>query len=68
MPILVLIADGGQALPPLGDLAAWRRALGMDGVRDLTVRLIPDAGHWFMLDAPDETLAAVLPFLRQHAP
>ena len=68
VPILVLIADGGQALPPLGDLAAWRRALGMDGVRDLTVRLIPDAGHWFMLDAPDETLAAVLPFLRQHAP
>lgn len=51
IPILVFIGENGQALP--ADPDGWRRQLGMEGVEDLTVEVIPNAGHWMMLDDPD---------------
>ena len=61
IPILVFIGENGQKLPP--DLDAWRKALGMDGVKDLTVVPVPHAGHWMMLDDPKLVGDALMPFL-----
>jgi len=57
VPILVFIGGHGQALPD--DKDAWRKRLGMEGVRDLTVSVIPNAGHWMMLDDPDAVVEAL---------
>ena len=61
IPILVFIGENGQRLPP--DLDGWRARLGMDRVRDLTVEVIPDAGHWMMLDDPQRVGDALMAFL-----
>jgi pimeloyl-ACP methyl ester carboxylesterase len=62
IPILVFIGDNGQEFPP--DLDAWRKALGMDGVKDLKVVTVPHAGHWMMLDDPKALGDALMPFLQ----
>jgi len=61
VPTLVFIGENGQNLP--GDLNGWRRRLGMEGVRDLTVEVVPGAGHWMMLDDPDAVGDALMRFL-----
>lgn len=65
VPILVIIGGLGQAMPPLDNLDAWRKHLGMDRVRDLTVRVVPNAGHWTMLDDPQAVEATVMPFIER---
>ena len=61
IPILVFVGENGRKLP--GDLPGWRRQLGMDGVEDLAVEVIPNAGHWMMLDDPKTVLSALESFL-----
>ena len=61
IPILVFIGENGQKLPP--DLDSWRKALGMDRVKDLTIVPVPHAGHWMMLDDPKLVGDALMPFL-----
>ena len=63
IPILVFIGENGQELP--AGLDGWRRRLGMDRVRDLTVEVIPNAGHWMMLDDPERVGEALMQFLRR---
>lgn len=69
LPMLVLIGDLGQTMPckpppPLPDHAnVWREHLGLNGVRDLEVLLVPDAGHWPMLDDPPAVGDAVVKFV-----
>jgi len=66
VPILMFIGENGQALPSTPD--EWRRQLGMDGVRDLTVEVIPNAGHWMMLDDPERVGDALMRFLTRVWP
>ena len=61
IPILVVVGRHGQGLPD--DHDAWRQQLGMAGVEDLAVRVIPNAGHWMMLDDPAAVLRDLMPFL-----
>lgn len=68
MPILVIVGGLGQAMPSLDDLDAWRKHLGMDRVRDLAVHVVPNAGHWTMLDDPPAVEAAVTPFIERCMP
>jgi pimeloyl-ACP methyl ester carboxylesterase len=65
-PILVVIGEHGQRLPDGPD--AWRRHLGMAGVRDLTVEVVPNAGHWMMLDDPEAVGSALTRFLDRVHP
>jgi len=65
IPILVFIGDLGQSLPKMP--AAWHRQLGMEGVKDLTVEVIPNAGHMMMLDDPRRVGDALMRFLRRVA-
>lgn len=66
LPILVFIGENGQELP--GDPAGWRRQLGMDQVKELTVEVVPQAGHWMMLDDPGAVGEALLRFLGRLRP
>jgi len=61
IPILVFIGENGQKLPT--DPAGWRRQLGMDRVQHLSVEVIPNAGHWMMLDDPERVGKALMCFL-----
>lgn len=61
IPILVFIGENGQTFPT--DLEGWRKQLGMDGVKSLTVAVIPNSGHWMMLDDPDRVWWILGPFL-----
>jgi len=61
MPVLVFVGHNGQPLPATHE--AWRRQLGMERVADLTVEVIPRAGHWMMLDDPEAVSSALLRFL-----
>lgn len=63
VPIFVIVGDMGQPMPPASDLNAWRAHLGMDHVRDLEVCVVPQAGHWMMLDDPPAVTDPVLRFL-----
>ena len=65
MPILVFIGERGQELP--SDPGGWREQLGMVGVSDLTVEVIPDAGHWMMLDDPRRVGKSLMRFLDRVA-
>lgn len=65
IPILVFIGDMGQPMPAAGDLDAWRLHLGMQGVADLEVQIVPRAGHWMMLDDPVAVQAPVMRFLER---
>ncbi len=65
IPILVFIGENGQDLP--SDPEGWRRKLGMNRVKDLTVEVIPNAGHWMMLDDPDRVGGAIMRFLDRVA-
>jgi|GEM_PF-2061602 len=68
MPIQVFIGDMGQLLPRLDDLESWRHQLGMNGVKDLEVVLVPKAGHWMMLDDFEMVGQQLLAFVEQvHA-
>jgi pimeloyl-ACP methyl ester carboxylesterase len=59
MPVLAISgADSwgeavGEAMKPLAN--------------DVQSAVIPGAGHWFAEQAPDETLAALIPFLAPYA-
>jgi len=61
LPIQVFIGENGQELPD--SLDGWREQLGMDGVEDLTIEVIPNAGHWMMLDDPARVGDALMEFL-----
>jgi len=61
LPILAFIGKNGQELP--ASLDGWRKQLGMDNVEDLTVEVIPDAGHWMMLDDPGRVGDVLMAFL-----
>lgn len=63
IPILVIVGDLNQPMPPRGDLNAWRKHVGMDDVRDFELLLVPNAGHWAMLDDPELVTSAVTRFL-----
>jgi len=63
IPALVFIGENGQQLPDSPD--GWRTRLGMDTVEDLTVEVIPNAGHWMMLDDPERVGDALMDFLRR---
>lgn len=66
VPMQLLIADRGQPIPR--DPAALAAYVGMATVADLSIELIPDAGHWLMLDQPGAVNAKVLAFVdRVHA-
>lgn len=65
VPILVIVGGLGQAMPPLSDLDAWRKHLGMDRVGDLTVHVVSNAGHWTMLDDPPAVEVVVMPFIER---
>lgn len=66
VPILVVVGDLGQPMPARNDMQAWRRHVGMDDVRDFELLLVPNAGHWAMLDDPPLVTETVTRFLR-HA-
>ena len=66
LPVLTFVSENGQELPT--DLDGWRTRLGMDRVADLTVEVIPKAGHWMMLDDPAHTGDALMRFLARVAP
>ena len=61
VPIQLLIADRGQPIPR--DRHALAAHVGMATVADLSIELIPDAGHWLMLDQPDVVNEKVLAFV-----
>ena len=62
VPILVIVGDLGQPMPPRDDMQAWRRHVGMDDVRDFELLLVPNAGHWTMLDDPAVVTEQVMRF------
>ena len=66
IPILVFIGENGQKFPP--DLDAWRKQIGMEGVKDLTVVTVPHSGHWMMLDDPKRVGDEVMRFLSRVWP
>jgi pimeloyl-ACP methyl ester carboxylesterase len=63
LPILVFVAENGQKLP--SSLEGWRRQLGMDRVDDLSVEVVPKAGHWMMLDDPERVGVVLMGFLER---
>jgi pimeloyl-ACP methyl ester carboxylesterase len=65
VPIQVIIGDLGQLLPQVTDLPSWQIQLGMEGVDNLEVALVPSAGHWMMLDDPRLTTKLLTGFFDQ---
>ncbi|MCX5662793.1 MAG: alpha/beta fold hydrolase [Planctomycetota bacterium] len=59
LPILIFVGDLGQPMPPVEDVDAWRRHVGMDRVRDFEVCVVPNAGHWAMLDDAPAVIGVV---------
>lgn len=58
-PVLVVLADGSEQ-------AGFTR--DANGVPDHEIVVIPNTGHFVMLDAPDQFTATLAHFLREHAP
>lgn len=68
LPILLVVGDLGQPMPPAKDLAAWRHHAGLDDLHDLDLCLVPRAGHWPMLDDPPAVIAATERWLARFTP
>jgi pimeloyl-ACP methyl ester carboxylesterase len=68
VPILQVLAENKQAgFPDEADVDRWRVLLGMPDIADLEVCLVPDAGHWPMLDQPEFVTRRVTAFLDRCA-
>jgi pimeloyl-ACP methyl ester carboxylesterase len=66
LPILhITAANPAGNLPAEEDVGAWRQRLEMKGVEDLEVCVVPEAGHWPMLDQPGVVERRVRRFLKR---
>lgn len=65
LPVQVFVGDLGQLLPRTDDLTSWRTQLGMDPIENLELVLVPNAGHWLMLDDFDYVGKHLLGFIDQ---
>jgi pimeloyl-ACP methyl ester carboxylesterase len=66
VPILqVMAAHPEGKLPAEGDLEAWRATLEMGDVKDLEVCVVPESGHWPMLDQPKLVYERISKFLKR---
>lgn len=61
-PTLAVLAEGDLLIPPADARAA------LSGIANLTLAMIPQSGHSVHWDAPEATLAALIPFLQCEAP
>jgi len=65
MPVQFIIGDMGQLMPKETDLSSWQLQLGMEQVAELEVAIVPDAGHWMMLDDPPLVAKLLMGFVDQ---
>ena len=60
-PALILFGKHDKVVPPAN------AQLLADKIPDSTVKILPNAGHFFPIEAPDTAIQAVVEFLHAHA-